>query len=251
MIAIRPLSTQYTQRPACRSWCSWVLALAGWLGVAGSLSADLGDLNLADYLTIEEILGETTTPTGRSADLPSESEFIDLREILSTPSDSMDSVTPERLLEGETSAATLERQMEALKRQVLEVNRDLFILEEDLLYPASTQVNVFLSVDAGDYFKLDGVSLLINNKAVQNHLYTEREQIALQRGAVQRLYTGNLRAGEHELVAVVTGIGPRQREMRRTVSLDFQKNPGTKYVELKILGDSVRQQPQFQLREWD
>jgi hypothetical protein len=152
--------------------------------------------------------------------------------------------------DGET-AATLEAQMEDLKRQVLEVNRDLFVLEEDLLFPASTQVNVFVSMDAGEYFALDGVNLLINNKAVQSHLYTEREKQALQRGAVQRLYTGNLRSGEHELVAVVTGIGPNSREMRRAVSLDFQKNPGTKYVELKIVGDTVRQQAQFQLREWD
>lgn len=231
----------------------WTLLLIGWLTTGNSLAAGMDDLELNDYLTIEEILGEDTEsgPAQPDAVGPQE-EFIDLREILAPPTAApADTVTPAELIEGDNAAATLEQNMEALKQQVLEVNRDLFILEEDLLFPASTQVNVFVSVDAGEYFTLDGINLLINDKAVQNHLYTEQEKGALQRGAVQRLYTGNLRTGEHEVVAVVTGIGPNEREMRRAVSLDFQKNPGTKYLELKIVGDTVRQQPQFQLREWD
>lgn len=233
--------------------CVWTLALIGSLMAGPSLAADMNNLEISDYLTIEEILGEDTESGAAQPDaVGPQEEFIDLREILAPPTATpTDTVTPADLIDGEDAAATLEQNMEALKQQVLEVNRDLFILEEDLLFPASTQVNVFVSVDAGEYFMLDGINLLINDKAVQNHLYTEQEKGALQRGAVQRLYTGNLRTGEHEVVAVVTGIGPNEREMRRAVSLDFQKNPGTKYLELKIVGDTVRQQPQFQLREWD
>ena len=91
--------------------------------------------------------------------------------------------------------------MQSLKQKVVNVNRDLFSLEEDLLFPSSTQVNVFVSMDAGPYFKLDGVTLKINDKPISTHLYTKHEVGALQRGAVQRLYTGNIPTGEHELVA--------------------------------------------------
>ena len=68
---------------------------------------------------------------------------------------------------------------------------------------------------------------------------------------MQRLYTGNLPTGEHEIVAIVTGQGPEGRDFRRAISVDFTKKSGTKYVELKIKGDDLRKQPLFQLKEWD
>ena len=110
---------------------------------------------------------------------------------------------------------------------------------------------MFVSMDAGPYFKLDGVTLKINDKPISTHLYTKHEVGALQRGAVQRLYTGNIPTGEHELVALITGIGPEGREYHRAVSLDFEKASDTKYIELKIQGDKVRQQPAFRFKEWE
>ncbi|PIE42227.1 MAG: AraC family transcriptional regulator [Gammaproteobacteria bacterium] len=141
--------------------------------------------------------------------------------------------------------------MQALKQKVLEINRDLFVLEEDLLFPSSTQINVFVSFDAKDYFALDGITLKVDDRPISNHLYTKRELKALERGAVQRLFTGNLATGDHELVAIVTGVGPAGRDYRRAISLDFEKVSGTKYIELKIIGDELRKQPVFQLKEWD
>ncbi|MAR92323.1 MAG: AraC family transcriptional regulator [Pseudomonadales bacterium] len=145
----------------------------------------------------------------------------------------------------------MQQEMQDLKEKILQVNRDLFILEEDLLFPSSTQVNVFVSYDALEYFQLDGVSLKINDRPISNHLYTERELKAMNRGAVQRLFTGNLPVGEHELVAVVTGVGPSGRDYKRAVSLAFEKTSGTKYIELKIEGDDLRQQPGFRLKQWE
>jgi len=49
--------------------------------------------------------------------------------------------------------------VEDLKKASLELNRDLLILEEELLFPSNTQVSVFLSVDVGEFFKLDAVKL--------------------------------------------------------------------------------------------
>jgi hypothetical protein len=42
---------------------------------------------------------------------------------------------------------------------VIDLNRDLFVLEEELLFPANTQVAVFVSMDVGDFFALDSISL--------------------------------------------------------------------------------------------
>ena len=105
--------------------------------------------------------------------------------------------------------------MQALKKEVLDLNRELFVLEEELLFPANTQVAVFVSMDVGEFFALDSVTLKLDNKEVANYLYTEREAQALLKGGVHRVFIGNLKAGEHELLAFFTGKGPHVRDYRR------------------------------------
>ena len=105
----------------------------------------------------------------------------------------------------------LDQEVQSLQQDLLALSRDLFLLEEELLFPATTQVTVFLSLDVGQYFELDAVQLKIGGRDVASHLYTERESDALRRGGVQRLYTGNLNLGEHEIVAFFTGKAARTR----------------------------------------
>lgn len=146
---------------------------------------------------------------------------------------------------------SIDRDVQALKQEVLALNRDLFMLEEELLFPANTQVAVFLSMDVGEFFQLDSVSLRLNGREVANYLYTDRELDALLRGGVHRIYMGNVRAGDHELVAVFTGHGPHEREYRRGTELTFEKGISAKFVELKISDVQRRMQPEFVVREWD
>src|ERR1700691_1950866 len=103
------------------------------------------------------------------------------------------------------STRSLDADLQTLKKNVTDLNRDLFVLEEELLFPANTQVAVFVSMDIGDFFALDSVTLRIDQKEVANYLYTPREVEALAKGGVQRLYLGNLKAGQHELVAIFSG----------------------------------------------
>ncbi|MCG6934489.1 MAG: AraC family transcriptional regulator [Proteobacteria bacterium] len=145
----------------------------------------------------------------------------------------------------------LNKKIESLKEEVLQLNRDLFILEEDLLFPANTQFSVFLSVDAAQLFSLDSVQLRIDDKVVANHLYTERELQALKRGGVQRLYIGNLPSGKHELVAFFTGQGPSQRDYRRGTTIVIDKTTEPQFVELKITGNTTKEQPEFTVKVWE
>jgi len=147
--------------------------------------------------------------------------------------------------------ATLDQDTQSLKKQVLALNKDLFLLEEELLYPSNTQVAVFVSMDVGEYFALDSIQLTMDGKEVSNYLYTEREVDALLRGGVQQLFLGNIKTGEHELVATFTGKGPHDRDYKRGASLKFDKNIGSKYVELKISDREIKLQPEFVVREWE
>jgi hypothetical protein len=146
---------------------------------------------------------------------------------------------------------SVDADVQSLKKQLLDLNRDLFKLEEEILYPASTQVAVFLSLDVGTFFALDSVTIKLDDKQVANYLYTEREVQALHRGGVQKLYLGNLKAGGHELVAFFTGKGPHERDYRRGTTLSFEKTVGAKYVELRISDREASLQPEFVVRQWE
>ena len=146
---------------------------------------------------------------------------------------------------------SLDENVQNLKKEVLDLNRDLFLLEEELLFPANSQVAFFISMDVGEYFELDSVNLKIDGKEVSNYLYTEREVGALVRGGVHRMHMANLKTGDHELIAVFTGAGPHTRDYRRGATLTFNKGIGAKYLELEITDRVKKQQPEFVIKEWE
>jgi len=161
------------------------------------------------------------------------------------------SATPDLPRPKETGFSDLDARAQDLKSDVLELNRDLFVLEEELLFPGNTQVAVFLSLDVGKFFTLDSVQVRIDNDTVTNYLYTERELEALARGGIQRLWLGNLKAGEHEVTAFFTGKGPHARDYRRGATFKVKKETGPKYVELRIVDAAGTQQPDFSVKEWE
>ena len=146
---------------------------------------------------------------------------------------------------------SIDQDVQTLKKEVLDLNRDLFLLEEELLFPANSQVAFFISMDVGEYFDLDSVNIKIDGKEVANYLYTEREADALVRGGVHRLHMANLKTGDHEVVAVFVGHGPNIRDYRRGATLNFYKGIGAKYVELEITDRVEKQQPEFIIKEWE
>ena len=146
---------------------------------------------------------------------------------------------------------SLDQDVQSLKKEVLDLNRDLFLLEEELLFPANSQVAFFISMDVGEYFELDSVTIKIDGKEVANYLYTEREADALIRGGVHRVHMANLKTGDHELIAIFTGKGPHVRDYRRGATMNFDKGIGAKYVELEITDRVKKQQPEFVIKEWE
>jgi len=169
--------------------------------------------------------------------------------VVSLPAFAADAADPAPAPGADRSA--LDGEVQSLRRDVVDLNRDLFMLEEDLLFPASTQVAVFVSMDVGTFFALDSVQLKVDDKEVANYLYTEREQDALKRGGVQRLWLGNLKAGDHEVTAFFTGQGPHDRDYKRGTTLKVEKGVGAKYVELKVSDKLTKLQPEFVVRVWE
>jgi hypothetical protein len=146
--------------------------------------------------------------------------------------------------------AGLDDRIQELKGDVIGLNRDLLVLEEELLFPANTQVALFVSMDVGKLFELDSVQIKLDDKVVTNYLYTPLEVQALHRGGVQRAYLGNLKAGTHEIVAFFTGKGPHERDYKRGATVKFDKGTDPKYIELRIKDSTGKLQPEFDVKVW-
>ena len=147
-------------------------------------------------------------------------------------------------------ASGLDGRIQDVKGDVIKLNRDLLVLEEELLFPANTQVALFVSMDVGKLFSLDSVQIKLDDKLIANDLYTPLEVEALHRGGVQRVYLGNLKAGQHEIVAFFTGQGPHDRDYKRATTVKFDKGVDPKYIELQIKDSTAKLQPEFEVKVW-
>lgn len=147
-------------------------------------------------------------------------------------------------------ADAYEEKLQVLKKQVLELNRDLTILEEELLYP-STQLSLFLSLDVGSYIRLVDVNLILDDKHIGYHFYTDEEFESLRKGAVHKLYTGNIISGDHQLKIIITGYGPDGSAYKKEAQYSFNKDTDRKFIELKIVDNLNETEHEFEFKEWE
>lgn len=148
------------------------------------------------------------------------------------------------------SVKILSKEIQGLKKSVVDLNKDLLLMEEELLFPSSTRLSLFVSLDIGQFFTLESVKVKLNGKQVASHLYSVKQRQALARGGVQSLYITNLNLGKHTIAAFFTGIGPNGRPYKRATELEFQKKQGSQYLELAIIDDSAKQEAKFTIKQW-
>ncbi len=133
----------------------------------------------------------------------------------------------------------LDEQVQEIKSDALSIAAQLNQLEEKLLYPSNTQVAVFVSLVRGETFRLDSVEIQLDGKPVADHLYTFKELEALQKGGVQRIYTGNVRSGEHDLQVFVAGKTQGGADFQKSERFKVNKDVGPKIVEISLAAQSI------------
>lgn len=142
------------------------------------------------------------------------------------------------------------KNIQQLKQQVIDLNKDLRLMEEKLLFPSSTKYSVFVSMSSGQFFALESIKLKIDGKLVATHLYSEKQRQAMIRGGIHKLYITNLNEGKHSATIFFTGVGPNERPYKRASTIDFEKGPAGEYLEIAISDDSVTQEPVFGIKQW-
>jgi hypothetical protein len=143
----------------------------------------------------------------------------------------------------------LDEQVQDIKKDVLELSSELSQLEEKLLFPSNTQVSLFVSLSGDDDFVLDSLQIKLDNKVVAQHMYTFKEIEALRSGGVQRIYTGNIKTGDHALVASFIGRSKTDEAYQRSSDFKVTKAVGPKFVEIQITGSSASDQT-VSFKDW-
>lgn len=128
----------------------------------------------------------------------------------------------------------LDEQVQEIKSDALGIAAELNRLEEKLLFPSNTQLSLFVSLAPGSKFRLDSVEIQIDGRAVAHYLYAQKELEALQSGGVQRIYTGNIRAGEHDLLVSYSGKTSGGGELKQSASFKIKKEVAPKLVRITL-----------------
>ena len=131
---------------------------------------------------------------------------------------------------------SLDGQVQEIKSDVLNIGSELNNLEERLLYPSNTQVSVFVALAPDETFRLDAVQVTIDGELATHHIYSFKELEALQKGGVQRIYTGNVPTGDHQISVTVNGKLKNGNDFSESGDFSFSKG-----VKPKTLGVTLAQ----------
>lgn len=143
----------------------------------------------------------------------------------------------------------LDEQIQEVKADVLGIATELNRLEEKLLYPSNTQVSLFIALAKSAKFRLDAIEIQIDGKPVVHHLYTYKELEGLREGGMQRIYTGNVRTGDHQLRVSVLGKSDGGAEYRRSGDFTLTKGVGPKLAGITLAGPGGGDQG-ITLKDW-
>ena len=139
----------------------------------------------------------------------------------------------------------IDDQVQTLKQEVMQINNELLLLEEKLLFPSTTQVAIFLSLTADPDFRLDAVELSLDQRVVANHIYTFRELQALLKGGVQRLHTGNIATGEHQIAITIRGLTANGDPFEYSANTAINKEIAPKFIDCQIVVAGGKPQIRF------
>jgi len=143
----------------------------------------------------------------------------------------------------------LDEQVQEVKSDVLSIAADLNQLEEKLLYPSDTHLAVFVSLAHGETLRLDAVQVQIDGRPATRYIYSFKELDALRRGGVQRIYTGNIAAGAHEIEISVSGKLANGKDYSQTEHFPFTKEVKPKLIGVVLAGPDAPQ-PGIHLGDW-
>jgi hypothetical protein len=143
----------------------------------------------------------------------------------------------------------LDEQVQEVKSDVLSIAAELDQLQERLLYPSDTHFAVFVALAKGETLRLDAVQIQVDGQPAASYLYSFKELEALQKGGVQRIYTGNIATGQHEIEISLNGKLASGKDYSHTERFAFTKAIKPKLMGVTLAGPDSGQ-PAIDIGDW-
>jgi len=144
----------------------------------------------------------------------------------------------------------LDSEIQAIKEEILEINRDILQIEEMSLYPQGQQLIVLVSVADNSPLEQGTVSLQLDGQMVSQYQYSASEYATMREGGVHRLYSGRVADGQHQMQISVVGKQTKGDAFSEQRNVTFTKQRGRKYMELHLGPQADVKQPGLTIREW-
>lgn len=151
------------------------------------------------------------------------------------------------LLSGSVAAQSQDalKELESLRQQTIELNRDFDIFEEN----NSSPLVIYFSINADQKFRIQSLRVMLDGQLLKQLEYDDASRKALQAGGAQLVYGGSAAPGKHELIAYYVS----DREYQGGKSQIIHKQDKTQYLEVIIQKQNTKKsrlQPELIIKEW-
>lgn len=147
----------------------------------------------------------------------------------------------------EAKSAGAESSYESLAGSVLNLRRDLLSIEEsmqDLAYP--DRIDIYFDMDNLPYLSLRSINIMLDDQVIAQGDLSDAQRAAFNNGGIQKLYSGPLAPGRHELKALFRGnIGQANQHSQ---TLPFEKKPGVDVIRITVADLLQLRRPEFVFR---
>ncbi|NRA41134.1 MAG: hypothetical protein HRU21_02370 [Pseudomonadales bacterium] len=147
--------------------------------------------------------------------------------------------------------ASMQDSIDQLQANAADIERDIGLLEQQLLFPPLTRVQVFLQFSPELNFSLNSVILLIDGEEKSFHIYDQKELTALQMGGIQSFWEGNVGIGPHTMLARFKGKSRDGDIVEKSVSYQFNKDDSGSTFAIQILPEQDNETPKIALKAWE
>ena len=144
----------------------------------------------------------------------------------------------------------LDREMQAIKAEILAINQEMLALQDVAIHPAARQVVVMVTVAERAATSPVRVTLTLDDEVLGDHWYSPGEREALSSGGVHRLYTGALADGKHRLQAKVSTAGVDGGTGTASSGVTVDKQPGRAFLELHLSSRQEGREPVLTIHQW-
>ena len=147
----------------------------------------------------------------------------------------------------------LDRDSQILKERSLDLEHALYKLELDHTMHPLNEARLFFTVATKKNYTIQQLRIELNGDVLVENSYHPTEAQALRKNGSERVFHGNLPAGEHNLKAYVEGYfkeGGQILAYETAASFTLAKRHGLSHVLLALHDKKRTWEPELELKTW-